>query len=57
VGNTHPPRGEDQRHSDDAGDSFAGVKRGKLYPEQGQIGGRLPVRREYVRCTALGSAA
>jgi hypothetical protein len=42
VGNTHPPRGEDQRHSDDAGDSFAGVKRGKLYPEQGQIGGRPP---------------
>ena len=42
AGNARPPRGEDQRHSDDAGDLDAGVKRGKLYPEQGQIGGRPP---------------
>ena len=41
AGNARPPRGEDQCHSDDAGFG-AGVKRGKLYPEQGQIGGRNP---------------
>ena len=46
AGNSRPPRGEDQCHSDDAGvRKEAGVKRGKLYPEQGQVGGRNPVRR------------
>src|SRR4029077_14945920 len=62
AGNARPPRGEDQRHSDDAfpngpGARRAGVKRGKLYPEQGQVGGRNPVRRGKARCPALGSAA
>src|SRR3954466_1016605 len=43
AGNTRPPRGEDQRHSDEP----AGLREqpgpgetGKLYPEQGQIGGQ-----------------
>ena len=42
--------------------SATGVKRGKLYPEQGQIGGRNPAAPRgadggEVRCPALGSAA
>ena len=45
AGNARPSRDEDQCHSDDAGrrrKPVGGVKRGKLHPEQGQIGGRNP---------------
>ena len=47
AGNARPPRGEDQRHRDESrpGDRLR-VKRGKLYPEQGQIGGHVPARRD-----------
>ena len=62
AGNARPSRDEDQCHSDDAaaGASRCGVKRGKLHPEQGQIGGRNPRGQPAegeVRCPALGSAA
>jgi hypothetical protein len=45
AGNARPSRDEDQCHSDDAvhrRKPAVGVKRGKLHPEQGQIGGRNP---------------
>jgi len=45
AGNARPSRDEDQCHSDDADrrrKPSVGVKRGKLHPEQGQIGGRNP---------------
>jgi hypothetical protein len=45
AGNARPSRDEDQCHSDDADhrrEPAVGVKRGKLHPEQGQIGGRNP---------------
>ena len=45
AGNARPSQDEDQCHSDDADhrrESAVGVKRGKLHPEQGQIGGRNP---------------
>jgi hypothetical protein len=45
AGNARPSRDEDQCHSDDADHRrkpAVGVKRGKLHPEQGQIGGRNP---------------
>ncbi len=38
AGNARPPRGEDQRHSDDA--RASGSETGKLEPEQDRIGGR-----------------
>jgi hypothetical protein len=45
AGNARPSRDEEQCHSDDADhrrELAIGVKRGKLHPEQGQIGGRNP---------------
>jgi hypothetical protein len=45
AGNARPSRDEEQCHSDDADrrrEPVIGVKRGKLHPEQGQIGGRNP---------------
>ena len=60
AGNARPSRDEDQCHSDDAGrrrKPAVGVKRGKLHPEQGQIGGRNPCRATGVgeRCAAQPS--
>jgi hypothetical protein len=43
AGNTRPPRGEDQCHRDESPGSASADRAGetgKLYPEQGQIGGR-----------------
>jgi len=62
AGNARPSQDEDQCHSDDADvrppGRVVGVKRGKLHPEQGQIGGRNPgPPGGEVRCPALGSAA
>ena len=45
AGNSRPPRGEDQRHSDDVVGFGRRSETGKLYLEQGQIGGRNPACR------------
>ena len=60
AGNARPSRGEDKCHRDAAAPGATRerkVKRGKLYPEQGQIGGRGSSIRATGRSGGRGSAA